>query len=179
MSDKKDFEFLKEIATSFFRQSSIIKTLKIIDEQKISGWEKWMQIEFAKFCNENSKISQWCREERYELDKRASKNRNSCSVDFSLRQKHKQTWLAIELKQKDSASGCIKSMLKDAVKLSKIKRSQNDIRTIWCIGVHKCAEELKMQGHIAKHQIEIGVQIKGQHVHTGKIGRSGYSFTLF
>ncbi|MBW1737837.1 MAG: hypothetical protein JRJ69_09855 [Deltaproteobacteria bacterium] len=179
MSEQKDFEFLKGLACAFFGKRSIIKTLTIIDEQEISGWEKWMQIEFAKFCNGNNNITDWCREERYKLDKRTSKKRSVCSIDFSLRQKYKQTWIALELKQRNRASSCIKSMLKDVVKISKIKNSENDIRTIWCIGVHKSEDEKKIQGYIAKYEIEFDLEIKRSHVYTKKIGRSAYSFTLF
>ena len=179
MSEQKDFEFLKDLSCSFFRKRSIIKTLKIIDEQGISGWEKWMQIEFAKYCNERENVAQWCREEKYKLDRRTSRRRNTCSIDFSLRQKHKQTWVALELKQKKRASTCIKSMLKDVVKVTKIRNSEYDIRTVWCLGVHKSADEKKVLGYIAKYGIEFEQEINKSCVYTKKIGRSAYSFTLF
>mgnify|MGYP000428924201 CR=1 FL=1 len=179
MSEKKDFEFLKELASEFFKKRSVVKTLMFIDEYNMSGWEAWMQIEFSKFCSEYEYIAEWCREERYELDKRMSKEKNVCAIDFSLRQKHKQTWVALELKQKNRASSCIKSMLNDVVKISKIKKSNDDIRTIWCLGVHKIEDEKKLIGHVARYEVEFDLEIKRKLFHTKRIGKSAYSFTLF
>jgi hypothetical protein len=179
MSDQKDFEFLKETTNAFFHKQSIIKTINIIDANDLCGWERWLQIEFAKFCCDYEAISEWDREERYKLDRRISKIKSQCSIDFTLRQKHKHSWVALELKQINSASQCIKSMLGDVIKLSKIRRSQDDIRTIWCVGVHKNKTEIKMQGIIAKYEAEHRMEIKREQVYTKQIGKSAYSFTLF
>ena len=179
MSEQKDFKFIKDLCCSFFRKRSIIKTLNIIDDQRISGWEKWMQIEFAKFCNDREDVAEWSREEAYRLDRRTSKRRDSCSIDFSLRQKFKQTWVALELKQKNRASNCFKSMIKDVVKINKIRNSDNDIRTTWCFGVHKSTDEKKVKGYVAKYGIEFEQPINESYLYSQRIGRSAYSFTLF
>ena len=179
MSVQKDFDLVKDLCCSFFRKRSIIETLKIIDDQSISGWEKWMQIEFAKFCNDRKDVAEWYREEKYKLDMRMSKKRNTCSVDFLLRQKYKQTWVALELKQKNRASSCIKSMIRDLIKIGKIRSSDDDIRSVWCFGVHKTTDEKKVNGYVAKYGIEFEQAINESYLYTQRIGRSAYSFTLF
>lgn len=49
MSEQKDLDFLLSISQPFFKQIHIKKTLVAIREENITGWEKWLQIEFATF----------------------------------------------------------------------------------------------------------------------------------
>lgn len=178
MSEKKDFEFLSGLATEFFKKRSITKALAVIDECEITGWETWLQIEFAKFFSEHELVFEWSREERYQLDQRSSNGKTACAIDFSIRQKYKQSWLALELKQKNTVGSCIKSMLRDVVKVNKIKQSHNDIRTLWCLGVHKHADKATVMGQIAKYEVELDLELNRSQILTKRIGRSDYSFTL-
>lgn len=179
MKETNDFEFMKSLTVDFFKKKSIKDTIAIIEESEIKGWEKWLQIEFSKFINDRENISAWDRECRYALDKRSSKNKSACSVDFSVKQKHKQSWLAIELKQINSAASCIKSMHTDILKIYKIKGSQDDIRTIWCIGVHYHEDDLKIKSIIAKYSTFHEIKLNHDHMMTKKIGKTKYAFTLF
>lgn len=109
----KDLEFLASLADDFFSQRSIRKTLSVIYEEEISGWEKWLQVEFASFVHDHEDIKAWGRETPYSTDKRITKARERCAVDFILHQKYKQSHLALELKQIDSIARCTQAMIKD------------------------------------------------------------------
>lgn len=177
--EKGDFVFISSVTDGFFRKKSIKDTIKIIDSQNITGWEKWLQIELAKFFQDHSDVSDWRRECRYMLDKRTSRNRESCTVDFSLKQKYKQSWIALEVKQINSPASCIKYMQKDLLKIRQIKNSQDDIRTVWCLGIHKHADEGNIHGHVLRQAAINDLDINMKHVMTKKIGRSEFAFTLF
>ena len=79
---------------------------------------------------------------RYELDKRMSKDKDICSIDFLIRQKYKQSSIPLEIKQHENASHCIRYMLKDIEKYEKIRGSSVTTgRSLWCLGVHPTVEE--------------------------------------
>ena len=124
-------------------------------------------------------ISGWMREERYKLDKRTSKIKNECAIDFSLRQKHKRTWIAVEFKQNNSSQACIKEMFGDILKVSQIKKANDDIRTLWCVGIHKHEDPKKILGHIAKLEIHSDIIFIRECIITKRIGKSSFSFTIF
>lgn len=174
---KKDFEFIKGIAADFFKKKSIRDTLAMIDEYEISGWEKWLQIELSKTLKEHPTVRRWSREKRYPLDRRASKSRASCSVDFVIHQSKKHSHVALEVKQIDSAKTCIRSMLKDVLKIENIKGSRNDIRSLWCLGIHRHDDSIDVQTWTKSRAIEFDVDIK--HMHTCRIGRTEYAYTIF
>jgi len=176
---KNDFAFLSDITQGFFRKKAIKDTLSTISEFDISGWEKWIQIEFAKYCKSHEEITEWGRELRYELDRRSSKNKASCAIDFLVKQKHKQSPLAIEFKQQRSVRGCINSMIRDKAKLQKIKFSQDDLRGVWCLGVHavESVEAVEnLVGFCARSQ---KIDIKPNLIFSRQIGRTPFSVTLF
>lgn len=176
---KQDFEFLSQLVSSFFARKSVRETLSVISELEISGWEKWLQIEFAKFCKSHEDVAEWDRELRYGLDRRLSRGKASCAIDFLIRQKYKRSPLAIELKQNASPSGCIKAMTIDMAKVNKIRYSQDDLRGVWCVGVHpaKPADEIKRL--VRYHADEQQLRIDSSLVLTKPIGRTGFSVTLF
>lgn len=176
---KKDFEFMKELISEFVSKKAVRDTLSAISDFEISGWEKWLQIEFAKFCMNHDQISEWGRELRYELDKRVSKNKMSCSIDFLIRQKHKQSPLGIEIKQHSSPNNCIKAMLNDIAKIYQIKYSQDDLRGIWCFGIHGAESHAEVRRLVAYHSSAAGIEISSDLVFSKEIGKTGFSVTLF
>lgn len=176
---KKDFEFLTGLVQDFFAKKSIKDTLSTISEFEISGWEKWIQIEFAKFCKSHEDITEWGRELRYELDRRLSKDKSSCAIDFLIKQKHKHSPLALEIKQQRSPSGCIKAMLRDVEKLRKIKYSQDDLRGVWCVGVHGLEAPETVKRLVTFHSDERGLAIHPSYVFSTQIGKTGFSVTVF
>jgi len=62
MSNQKDLEFLTSIIRPFFKQAHIKKTLVVILEEEITGWEKWLQIEFAAYLRGHKDVKHWDRE---------------------------------------------------------------------------------------------------------------------
>lgn len=174
-----DFAFVTRITEGFFAKKTIKDTLCTISESNISGWEKWIQIEFAKFCKSHPEITYWDREQRYELDRRLSKVKASCAIDFWVQQKHKQSPLAIEIKQKKSPRECINSMLRDKAKLQNIKYSQDDLRGIWCIGVHNTEQVDTVENLVASCSRTHKIEVKPKHVFSRQIGRTPFSVTLF
>lgn len=173
-----DLKFLQSITNPFFSQKHIKKTLVAIEEDSISGWEKWLQIEFASFLREHTAVKSWGRESQYKLDKRVAKAAHSCSVDFIIHQKHKQSHIALELKQINSPSRCISAMIKDIKRLNEIRRSEFDIRSVWCLGVHYLASTDDVKREALYYASKLGVEIKAGLVASRKIGRSGYCYTL-
>ena len=174
-----DFEFMTSITRDFFAKKMIKETLGTISDFDISGWEKWIQIEFAKFCKSHSEISEWGRELRYALDRRSSKLKATCAIDFMIKQKFKQSPLAVEIKQLRSPRGCINSMLRDKAKISRIKYSEDDLRGIWCIGVHNAATVESVENLVSFCARENKIAINPNHVFSRQIGRTPFSVTLF
>ena len=82
MSDKQDFEFMTRLADEFFREKHVGKMLKTFSEAHMTGWEKWLQIEFAAFLSVHENVTYWWRESRYQIDQRIRDSRKVCAVDF-------------------------------------------------------------------------------------------------
>jgi hypothetical protein len=177
---KNDFEFLISLTDDFFKKSSVKDTLSTIYEHGIKDWEKWLQIEFAMYCKTHQKVANWKREQRYGLDKRMSKDKNTCAIDFWIRQRYKQSALGIEFKQHYSPQKCIKGMLNDAVKVQKVKYSLDDLRSIWHIGVHSAEEPDEVENMVIKFADHHGVVgLKRKFIHSDKIALTDFSFTIF
>lgn len=176
---KEDFQFMHILATSFFQRAHIKKTLKAVDASAMSGWEKWLQIELAAFIQDQPNIKAWWRESSYELDQRVVASRKKCAVDFLIHQKWKQSHMALELKQVNSASACVQGMLRDKRKIQSIKAGKYDIRSAWCIGVHRVCDQAEVARLVAyygskmKHPINSKLQI------SERVGYSPFMFTLF
>ena len=136
---KNDFEFVVKLFENFFAQNRIQKQFQVISKCNITGWEIWLQIEFASFLEEiDVSISEWYREWEYPLDKRKT-NKSKMFIDFLIRQKYakKDSYIALELKQSLSMKTCITNMIKDVDKVISIRKSTSDIRSFWNIGIHK------------------------------------------
>ena len=174
----QDLEFLKSVAEPFFGRAQIRRTLVAIREESITGWEKWLQIEFASFIRQHDDVKGWSRESSYQLDQRVAKARSKCAVDFIIHQKRKHSHLAVEMKQVRSPSSCVNAMIKDIKKLHKIRRSEFDIRSVWCIGVHDRHPPEDIQREALYYGSKYGVDIEANLVYSNKIGQTGYSYTL-
>jgi hypothetical protein len=174
-----DFAFMTRVSQGFFAKKVIKDTLSLISECEISGWEKWIQIEFAKYCNSHAEITDWGRELRYKLDRRSSKTKASCAIDLLIKQKHKHSPLALEIKQQRSAKGCIKSMLRDKAKLRKVKWSEDDLRGVWCLGVHAAESPDSIKNLVVFCAREQKIEIKESQIFSRRVGRTEYSVTLF
>ena len=139
---RDDLEFLTNLAQEFFKQKDIVDKFNQFLDNQVKGWEIWLQVEFALFLFNHPDVSEVEREKRYELDKRMSKDKDICSIDFLIRQKYKQSSIPLEIKQHENASHCIRYMLKDIEKYEKIRGSSVTTgRSLWCLGVHPTVEE--------------------------------------
>jgi hypothetical protein len=178
MSDQKDLDFLRSVVRPFFKQAHVKKTLLAIFEEKITGWEKWLQIELATYLREHESIKNWGREVQHKLDKRSAKSKNSCAIDFVIHQKHKHSNLALEIKQGKSMAGCVQGMLRDLLKVNKIKNSQFESRGVWCLGIHPAAIESEVFAEVRYYAQRQGLMLNEKCIATEKIGKTGFSFTV-
>jgi len=65
---KPDFEYIKNLIVEFTALENIQVALNIIDDQLITGWETWFQIEFARFLTIHESEPIWGRELKLEFD---------------------------------------------------------------------------------------------------------------
>ncbi len=106
---KNDFQFIKDLAVDFFGQQHISERLNLIESNKLTGWEIWLQVEFAMFLETQLLVDEWIREFQYSMDRRISKNQKFMAIDFLIRKKHARLdqYIALEIKQNLSAASCI------------------------------------------------------------------------
>lgn len=176
---QKDFDFIVKIWEEFINRPKIIKRLNIIHEKGITGWEIWLQIEFATFLESHTDVSDWKRELRYNIDGRRNKIKKCMSIDFLVRRKRakKAQYIAIELKQNLNVNTCIKKMFEDYIKVDSIKGSEDDLRSIWNIGVHP--ENSKVDEIIKRHMLKGDLELSDTRIKTIKIDDTQFSFTIF
>lgn len=131
----RDFEHLSELLAMFFGRREIQDKLNIIAEREITGWEVWLQIEFSSMLS--STEHEWWREQKLEYDYRQNKERLHFRPDFLLRKKGWTTgyYLALEFKQNNSATACVKNMIADIKKVGQMRKSQENLRSVWAVGI--------------------------------------------
>lgn len=179
MTIKKDFEFVSTLSSEFFQRAHIKRTLKAISDSEMTGWEKWIQIELAAYVNARDDIKAWWRESSYEIDGRVVESRKKCAVDFLVHQKWKQSHLAVELKQVNSPGACVQGMLRDKKKIQSIKSAKYDIRSAWCVGVHRFVEPDEVRRLAAYYASKLKCPVNSKLLSTERIGYSPYMFTVF
>lgn len=179
LSLKHDFEFIARLAEEFFRRPHVKRILSAIEECKMTGWEKWLQIELSAFLDSHTGVTAWWRESKYDLDQRVLESRKKCAVDFLIQEKWKQSHMALELKQINSANGCVKSMIQDKKKIAAIKSVKYDIRSVWCLGVHRTADPAEVHRLTAYHADKLNTEISYKRVICKSIGKTDYSYTIF
>lgn len=138
-----------------------------------------MQIEFASFLGTHTGVKAWWRESKYELDQRVLDSRKTCAVDFLVKEKWKQSHIALELKQVNSPNGCIKGMLHDKKKIAKIKHAKFDIRSVWCLGIHRVEEPSEIRRLTTYHADKMNTMIKPALSVSKKIGKTSYAYSIF
>lgn len=173
-----DKEFMHSLTKDFFGSRQVRKTLILISECQISGWEKWLQIELARHCNSRDDITSWGREVRYGLDRRSA-SRAATAIDFLIHQKHKRSPLGIELKQVKSPRACLKAMIQDKKKVWNIKWSQDNLRDVWCIGIHNAEEPHRVRAVADFLAADLGYALDSTSFLSERVGRTDFSFTVF
>lgn len=166
---RKDLDFLFDLISHFFdleRSNEIISRLAIIsqDENEISGWETWLQIEFYLYLmTRTDNVRDVVREYSYELDNRSSyvkrTQKNFCRVDIEICKKNAKSekWLPLEIKQNQYARACIKNMLEDCDKYDAIKpteKKRGDFRYPFFLGIFKTLEQSKLTQIMCEYNID-------------------------
>ena len=149
---KSDFDFISYLLSNFFKQAGIQHRLNNIDLSNLTGWETWFQIEFSYYLEQKCiEVDECYREELYSMDNRKT-NQKKMYIDLIIRRKnHKhKSYIALELKQNNSVQTCITNMVKDISKVRSMKKSQDNIRSFWNIGIHK-----KLTTYPYQHKKEI------------------------
>jgi len=176
-----DFHYLAELAEDFFRQRRVARSLSIIEEQEITGWEVWFQIEFANFLSQHGSAPEWWREWPLEFDRRREKERTFCRPDFIIRKKgwRKESYAALEVKQHPEAAMCFSNMMKDIVKISKVKGSSLDLRTFWVLGIHRRKPKSELRDLVESRFEAAGMESPGENLAIKYIPNSNYAFSMF
>ena len=70
-------------------------------------------------------------------------------------------------------------MISDIRKIHCIRDSENNLRSIWCLGVHREISRNKVEAHVLKFAREANIEISLELLETKRIGRTDFSYTLF
>ena len=178
---KRDFEFVLELTTEFFSQEYIAQRMALIQSKEISGWEIWLQVEFAMFLEEHISVEEWLREFQYSMDMRSSKKQTYMAIDFLVRKKRARLgqYIAIEIKQNKSPASCINGMMKDVCKISLVKGSEDDIRSMWSLGIHPFLPQNEVESLVNKYADEYNVELATNCIQSKHIENTNFSFTIF
>lgn len=176
----RDYDYILQLITGFFRTKDTVKRFQLIEQNSISGWEIWLQIEFANYLSELEVKPEWYREQSYEYDKRKEKLKLKLKPDFLIRKAGwaKDQYMALEFKQDFRALTCFKKMLDDMKKFEKIKLSNSDLRSVWAVGVFHSENEENIEKSIAKYLESLGNPFVYENLTLEKIGESNYWFIL-
>ncbi|CDG89380.1 hypothetical protein [Xenorhabdus bovienii] len=176
----RDFEHLMELLDSFFSDKEICKKFHIIDEGNITGWETWLQVEFSYMLSKTD--HEWWREYSFKYDNRKNKEGNYLKPDFLLRKKGwtTETYLAVEFKQNISPVSCVKNMISDLDKVSKIRKSEIELRSIWAVGVTKNVDHAKLNGLVDKYLNDkiYYAKDKSKHIQLKQIGKTPFHYII-
>ncbi|MBA5760846.1 hypothetical protein H2O73_00710 [Vibrio sp. 404] len=177
---KGDFEFVLSLAEGFFEQEEVQKKFNLIKQHEFTGWEIWFQIEFASFLQQHEEVSETIREFGYSIDKRMSGHQERMYIDFLIRKKRssRSSYIALEFKQNQSASSCVKGMMGDIQKIWKLKQSEDDLRSMWCLGIYPTATGKNVPEIISKQSELVGVELPDNLISTKEIPNTSFSFTL-
>lgn len=177
---KNDFEYVFGLVHQFFHQARIGKSLSIIDEKGITGWETWFQVEFAYFLSQHEEQPEWWRECTLDYDRRSEKEKFQCRPDFIIRKKgwRLESYVALEVKQHPSPAMCYTNMMKDLEKISKVRVSSLDIRDYFVLGIHEKYKKGELRELIdtrfQENNLEPPSDLAVRH-----IPRCNYSYSMF
>ena len=180
---QKDFDFVVSLADTFFAQKYIQKRLKLIEREKITGWEIWFQVEFSLFLESQraESIAEWDREYLYSIDRRRSKERDYMAIDFIFRKKRSAVgrYIALEIKQNRNVSSCIKGMMEDACKVALVRASHDDLRSMWTLGIHPAVEHEVLMKKVGNYAEEYDVALLSNCIVSKEIKKTNLVYTIF
>ncbi|MFP9229747.1 hypothetical protein A0E43_02125 [Pectobacterium cacticida] len=176
----RDFQHLNGLLIDFFSQKNIQQKLHIINEHEITGWEIWLQIEFANMLV-NTEHSFW-REQILEFDYRQNKEKYYFRPDFLLRKKGwaQERYMAIEFKQNLNPTMCVKNMATDLKKVGQMRKSELDLRSVWAVGITKIIEEENLRS-LAEYYLDgkyYQTKDFNKHIQCQPIGKTPYCYII-
>ncbi|WP_393949862.1 hypothetical protein [Vibrio cholerae] len=181
--ERRDYEFVLGLVSSFFGQKHIQKRFQVIENKPITGWEIWFQVEFSVFLEDQleDSLAWWDREFQYSIDRRKARHREHMAIDFVFRKKRAalDQYIALEIKQNTSVKSCIRGMMEDTCKISLVKASHDDLRSMWTLGVHPVVEETELNEIINEYADHFNVRLNNNCIESHPIKGTGFSYTLF
>lgn len=183
MSDLQDFSFVCGLLDEFCTSTRVRSALKKIGSHDLTGWEKWIQIEFAIFLHDHNHVADFRREHGYSLDQRKAK-RSKAYADFSFRKKrtNKNVKILLEFKANRKLRACIDGMIADWDKILCVRTNDDNIRSFWVVGFHGidgCEPEEIEHSVFEMVKKKTSVTLFKNRLKTIVIGRTGYAVTLF
>ena len=178
---KRDFGFVCTLFEQFFQQAHVQNRLEFIGFREVTGWEIWLQIEFSAFIHEHVDIATWEREFLYSIDRRSARHRKHMAIDFIIRKKFatKDQYIALEIKQNSNVKSCIRGMMEDTYKVSLVKGSVDDLRSMWTIGIHPFVEKEELFEIVDFYAEQFGVRPFKDCISTQPINTTKLSYTIF
>jgi hypothetical protein len=138
----KGIEDVAALIDGFFSSERLRPVLKSLLRRDVSGWEVWLQIEFAHYLTTMDGDQNWYRE--YEIT--STDNEKKSRPDFWLWSKHDKKYTLLEFKQANDSKMLLSSMVKDTLKSvssNMVCSSDNEIyefSRLFFIGIFKGRE---------------------------------------
>lgn len=172
----EDLRFVAGLVEKFFEDKTIKKKLRFIRESRISGWEKWMQVEFGMFLDGHTEVMQADREQKFAVDGRKT-YKTRAHIDFVFRKKNCaiDQLLGVELKRRNSFHTCLAGMIEDANKFYTLKGK--DLRGAYCLGIHTEKDQDYVINTVWEQCREI--LPSKQRIISRQISDTDYSYTIF
>ncbi|MDO0946110.1 hypothetical protein [Chromohalobacter israelensis] len=178
---QRDFDYIFELVSNFFERRHIQKGLRLINQNDVTGWEIWLQIEFSCFLTEHESEPEWWREKAIEYDYRSEREKYFLKPDFVIRKKGWRTdsYAALEIKQHRESGSCVNNMVKDMVRVAKARRSELDIRSYWAIGVMERESKSEVRRKLEKRIDTTNLELVDSCVEMRVIPNTRHMYLLF
>ncbi|CAH0526153.1 hypothetical protein [Vibrio hippocampi] len=185
---KRDLDFVQELLVHFFRQPHIVQRLQRIDTRVLKDWDTWLQVEFSLFLDSHIHIKQWHKDYSFPIVAQSNiesiyasdPNLLPINFVFAKTQSSPNQNIAIDIRQDADAEICIRSMVADIHKVWLVRRSDNDIRSMWSLGIHKQAARNELIDFIQRYVDEFDADfISESRTHTRAIPGTQLAYTLF
>ncbi|MFK3971169.1 hypothetical protein ACI2KS_10625 [Pseudomonas sp. NPDC087358] len=175
-----DFQHIRSLIEQFLGRRTIRSALSVIRANEITGWEIWLQVEFARFLAEHPDEPEWKREVRFEFDYRREKNSWYLKPDFLIRKKGAAVdrYMALEIKQHSQLGSCMSNMIIDLAKVRRIRKSEVDLRSYWALGIFQADAQDDIRGIIETKLEEHGLPIHWGLMTHNRIGKTGFKYAL-
>jgi hypothetical protein len=177
--EKRDFEFLKKVTSSFFK-NRIASRIQSFRDSDITDFEKWLQVELVLFMFKMTKRPEVKREHPVSFHRGKAKGvaQKGMRIDFCIRPHGCSTdwFILLEVKQKWSVQECITHMVKDLNKIYMGRDSEKSARSFWSLGVHQYEDRRAVEQKVLDTG---GGWANEKFIHTRKIPGTDFGYTIF